>query len=346
MADSKKYIGIYDTLEDVQDALDNGQLSNPYVAKTMDNGQLDYNSLSPVDYSQYWCTYYPLDAKIWVQTSNSEYSRTEYTGGDGKISKADFPKFYCVGSKNSYGDSSTVTKFKYFQFDSTSANTSFQYAWYGCSSLTEFPAIDLSSGTNFKQAWQNCSSLTSFPMLDLSAGTNFSEAWSGCSSLTEFPTLDLSSGTNFSYAWENCSSLTEFPMLNVSNGTKFGWAWGGCSNLTEFPMLDLSKGTDFGRTWDMCQSLTFMPALDLSSGTNFSYAWAGCSNLTNLGGFGAIKENFDLSPCPKLTVESIMNVVNQAATVTGKTMTLGSTNLNKLTDEQKAVATSKGWTLA
>ena len=66
MADSKKYIGIYNSLDDVQDALDNGQLSNPYVAKTMDNGQLDYNSLSPVDYSQYWCTYYPIDAKIFL----------------------------------------------------------------------------------------------------------------------------------------------------------------------------------------------------------------------------------------------------------------------------------------
>ena len=41
-----------------------------------------------------------------------------------------------------------------------------------------------------------------------------------------------------------------------------------------------------------------------------------------------------------------MNVINQAATVTDKTMTLGSENLAKLTDEQKAVATSKGWTLA
>ena len=41
-----------------------------------------------------------------------------------------------------------------------------------------------------------------------------------------------------------------------------------------------------------------------------------------------------------------MNVINQAATVTGKTMTFGSTNLAKLTDAQKGVATSKGWSLA
>ena len=123
MADSKKYIGIYDTLEDVQDALDNGQLSKPYVAKTMDNGQIDYNSLSPVDYSQYWCTYYPLDAKIWVKTIDGTYiNPTEYTGGDGKIPKADFPDFYFAGS-NMYNAGSTVTRFKYFPFDSTSATT-------------------------------------------------------------------------------------------------------------------------------------------------------------------------------------------------------------------------------
>ena len=272
MADSKKYIGIYDTLDDVQDALDNGQLSKPYVAKTMDNGQLDYNSLSPVDYSQYWCTYYPLDAKIWVKTSDG-YGLTEYTGGDGKISKADFPNFYYAGS-GAYSNAPTVTKFKYFQFDSTSATTNFEYIW------------------------NNCTGLTKLPLIDTSIGTNFSYAWYGCSSLTEFPELDLSSGTNFNHAWQNCSSLTSFPML------------------------------------------------DLSKGTNFLAAWWSCSSLTNLGGFGAIKESIDLSGSPKLTVESLMNVINQAATVTGKTMTLGSTNLAKLSDEQKAVATSKGWTLA
>ena len=31
---------------------------------------------------------------------------------------------------------------------------------------------------------------------------------------------------------------------------------------------------------------------------------------------------------------------------TAKTLTLGSTNLAKLTDEQKAIATNKNWTLA
>ena len=327
MADSKKYIGIYDSLEDVQDALDNGQLSNPYVAKTMDNGKIDYNSRSPIDYSQYWCTYYPIDAKIWVKTGDGGGHNTEYTKGDGKISKADFPNFYGAGSGGYYSNYSTVEKFKYFQFDSTSATTYFNISWAGCSSLTSFPLIDTSKGTTFNAAWKDCSKLTEFPLLDLHNGTDFEEAWRGCRSLTEFPLLDLSSGTNFANAWR------------------------GCSSLTTFPQLDLSSGTNFGRAWGECSSLTSLPALDLSNGTNIYDALYYSSSLTTLGGFGAIKENFYLSYSPNLTVESIMNVITQAADlnnlgITGKTLTLGSTNLNKLTDAQKAVATSKGWTLA
>ena len=76
-------------------------------------------------------------------------------------------------------------------------------------------------------------------------------------------------------------------------------------------------------------------------------AFGDCTSLTDLGGFIGIKANLDLSSCP-LTHDSIMNVINKAADVTASpaTLTLGSTNLAKLTDEEKAIATNKGWTLA
>ena len=54
---------------------------------------------------------------------------------------------------------------------------------------------------------------------------------------------------------------------------------------------------------------------------------------------------------PTLTVQSLMNVINilydcrANGETTTRTVTLGTTNLNKLTDEQKAVATNKGWDL-
>ena len=168
----------------------------------------------------------------------------------------------------------------------------------------------------------------------------------GYSTLIPFDDFDFTQKTKFRYCWYYCSSLTEFPLLNTSRGTDFWFAWNGCSGLTSFPQLDLSSGTNFGFAWGSCSKLASFPALDLSNGTNFWYAWDNCSALTTLGGFGAIKADIDLSYSPKLTVDSLMNVITQAATVTGKTMTLGSTNLAKLTDEQKAVATNKGWTLA
>ena len=219
-----------------------------------------------------------------------------------------------------------------------------------CTSLTEIPYFDTSKVYSFNSTWANCDKLTSFPQLDTSNGTNFESAWIGCSSLTEFPALNLSNGTDFSGAWSLCSSLTSFPMLDLSAGTDFSYAWNECRGLTEFPALDLSKGTNFSNAWNNCYALTTIGKLDLSAGTDFYSAWGVCRALTTLGGFGAIKESIGLEYSP-LTVESIMNVINQAADlnslgITGKTMTFGSTNLAKLTDEQKSVATSKGWTLA
>ena len=163
--------------------------------------------------------------------------------------------------------------------------------------------------------------------------------------------IDVSNGTDFYNAWFHCYKLTEFPLLDVSKGTNFVGAWSNCVALTEFPSLNLSAGTSFTEAWYWCSALTTMPVLDLSKGISFNNAWYKCESLTTLGGFGAIKESISLSDSPNLTADSIMNVITQAADlnelgITGKTMKFGSTNLAKLTDAQKAVATSKGWTLA
>ena len=70
-----------------------------------------------------------------------------------------------------------------------------------------------------------------------------------------------------------------------------------------------------------------------------------------MGGFKNIKVDFDIQKAPNLTVQSLMNVINNLydfranGESTTRTLTLGTTNLNKLTDEQKAVATNKGWNL-
>ena len=72
--------------------------------------------------------------------------------------------------------------------------------------------------------------------------------------------------------------------------------------------------------------------------------------LENITFEGVIGNDIDFSSCTLLTIESILSVISclKDLTATGetKTLTLGSTNLAKLTDAQKAIATEKGWTLA
>lgn len=84
-----------------------------------------------------------------------------------------------------------------------------------------------------------------------------------------------------------------------------------------------------------------------SAGNVFNY----CSSLKNITFAGTIKlSGITLSTSTLLTVDSIMSAINAlydySSSSSTYTITFGSTNLAKLTDEQKAVATAKGWTLA
>lgn len=78
----------------------------------------------------------------------------------------------------------------------------------------------------------------------------------------------------------------------------------------------------------------------------YSSIFPGCTSLKNIEIEGVIGNNFDIQQSP-LTHESLMSIINHLGTyTTTKTLNLGSTNLAKLTDVEKAIATGKGWTLA
>ena len=85
---------------------------------------------------------------------------------------------------------------------------------------------------------------------------------------------------------------------------------------------------------------------DTSSVTNMKNMFSSCSNLKEIHMTG-MKTNFNISDSTKFTESALVEILNNLATVTStKTLTMGSTNLAKLTDEEKAIATNKGWTLA
>lgn len=167
------------------------------------------------------------------------------------------------------------------------AAINFQNAWTNCTSLTSFPAIDVSGTTRLDYAWYGCSGLTSFPLIDTSMVSNLQDAWRGCTGLTSFPSLNTGAVTIFQDTWYGCTGLTSFPTLDTSAGTNFQNAWYNCTGLTSFPLIDVSATTRLDYAWQNCSGLTSFPLIDASGVSNFSHMLRGCSSLASLPvGFG------------------------------------------------------------
>lgn len=166
---------------------------------------------------------------------------------------------------------------------------------------------------------------------DTSKAISFGQAFYNCRSLIKCPNIDTSSATYTAEMFYYCSELIYVPPLNTSNVTNMNSMFNSCSKLKSVPLLDCSKVT----------SMSTM------------FGWSNMTSFTDLGGFKNLKINCtgNLNLLPNLTIQSLMNVINNLydfranGETTTRTLQLGTTNLNKLTDEQKAVATNKGWNL-
>lgn len=209
------------------------------------------------------------------------------------------------------------------------------------------PKFDISNETKIGSTFYSCANLISIPLLDTAKAVDANLMFYNCKSLITIPLIDTSSVTNMSSMFNTCSSLLSIPKLNTSKVTKTSLCFYKCQALTFIPAIDTSSVTDAGSMFNTCESLITVPQLDFSSLTNANLMFYRCSALTTLGGFLGLKADLDLSSSTKLTHDSLMNVINKAADVTSspKTLTLGSTNLAKLTTDEKAIATNKGWTL-
>ena len=176
--------------------------------------------------------------------------------------------------------------------------------------------------------------------------TDMSYMFSYCNNLATIPILDTYNVTNMSYMFSNCYNLTTIPQLYTSKVTNMRGMFSYSNKLTSIPQLYTSKVTDMRYMFDGCSSLTSIPRLDTSNVTMMNYMFNSCSKLKEIHMIG-MKVSFDIRSSTLFTREALLEILNNLATVTStQTLTMGSTNLAKLTDEDKAIATNKGWTLA
>lgn len=253
-----------------------------------------------------------------VKWSLNYISGPDFFSDDFKFSTAEKLFYYYSGSIIKYLDTSNVTRAREM--------------FYGCGNLITIPQLNTSNVTDMYSMFNHCDNLLSVPQLDTSKVTNMSNMFYYCSKLTNIPQLDTSNVTDMYNMFNSCSNLITIPQLDTSNVTNISYMFQGCSKLASIPLLDCSKVTS------------------ASSIFNPSY-YGDHIYLTDLGGFKNLKVNLDIQKAPNLTVQSLMNVINNLydfranGESTTRTLQLGTTNLNKLTDEQKAVAVNKGWNL-
>lgn len=149
--------------------------------------------------------------------------------------------------------------------------------------------------------------------------------------IEKLPDFDFSNLTNVSSMFNGCYELKEIGNLNFVNVEKASGCFLTCQNLHTISNINISK---------------LISTADYGSFSNPGYLmFDGCYMLRNIVFNGTIDISLNFSDCTELTHDSLMSIINALSSTTKKTINLGTTNLEKLTDDEKAIATTKGWTL-
>ena len=230
--------------------------------------------------------------------------------------------------------------------------------------INEYMSDTITKGTGKTGGWTNTILKLRSPLTI--EGTNAQYMFYGYP-LNEIPQIDTSNVTNMAAMFYECSNLQTMLQINTSKVTDISVMFRGCSKLIEIPLLDTSNVTNMSQMFYECSSLTTIPQSNGGKLTNINYAFSSCKNITDFNGLinlgqaylttaNANNSNYklNLSSSTLLTEQSIINILNNLYDIATKgvkpqTVTLGSTNLAKLTsaEGQQALQTaqSRGWNI-
>ena len=175
----------------------------------------------------------------------------------------------------------------------------------------------------------------------------------------------LTIGTAWGYQLFFEFPLEEVPeLLETEKLTNTEYMFEHAGKIKTIPNINTSNVTNMGRMFRYCYELQNIPKLNANKVTNISDVIYSCSKLETFGGFENLGQAYDttksanyssykldLSYSNKLTHDSLMNVINNLYDIKSKgcnpqSLVLGSTNLAKLTTEEIAIATNKGWNVS
>lgn len=221
--------------------------------------------------------------------------------------------------------------------------------WDWRKNIEYLPDMNTANATTLANCFTSFEKLKVCPNLNTAKTTSMQAFFQYCYELQSVPLLDTAKATSFIYCFNQCKKLKTIPLLDFSKGKSFSSCFSQCISLETIPQINTSSATEFSYTFDGCTSLHTVPALHAQNVTNLNSMFKNCTALTNFGGLIGVKKSWSLQWCEALTHDSLLNVLNGLADLTGgtiQTLTLGSINLAKLTSAEKAIATNKNWALA
>lgn len=193
------------------------------------------------------------------------------------------------------------------------------YEFYGWNRDIFYPPYDIVCESNMAGLFQ-------FFEQTATEGFDLSARLKECGSVLD--TSGATTGASYSFYYTSFSKIPTVDLTGIADEEKLTYAFANNYFLKEFEKIRCKESNVWHVTFN------------------------GSNNIENIIIEGVIGRNgFDVRHCTKLSYDSLMSIINSLKDyredTSGATYTvsLGTTNLAKLTDAEKAMATEKGWTL-
>lgn len=250
---------------------------------------------------------------------------------------------------------------------------------YSLLKIPEFAGIDISAKV-LSSAFSNCYKVKEIPnwiynsIKDLTSIQNIGSLFYS-TSISKIEDLDLSNfsssndvyylfgqnqklksvgnlmlGTgSVSYAFQDCIMLETIEYLDISNMNKVNYFFSGCTSLKKINLSETKTITSFTGFFSGCRSLESINNLDFDLCTSASSMFSNCSSLMEIENITNINVALSFSDCNLLSHDTLIRILNALVDLTGqtsKTLTLGTINKSKLTDEELQIAINKNWSVS
>ena len=281
----ERYINSFATENDIQIALQNGELLKPYVAYIEDADRIDWNSKEKVDYTTEYLTFNIISGGNINVPTGTTYSingaEWENTGTTITVNSGETIRF--KGNNSTYNNNTFSGSTASFELEGNIMSLIYGDDFKNNSAI--------SSDFTFYNLFRECVNLVSAKNLVLPSTTLvkacYLSIFQGCTSLTTAPELPATTLASSCYSsmFYGCKSLTIAPKLPATT-LAYGCyqnMFQGCTSLTTAPALPATSLEDvcYRLMFYHCRSLTTVPELPATTLASQCYdsMFYGCTSL-------------------------------------------------------------------